>query len=257
MLFLQLLYLIVSMKQKPKDFVNRDSFQQPYVVWIVKVPSMVFTSIENWPYMIIHPRSMPVDSTPILLAFLQSGPGHYSLVTKKEVSSVNASHDLVSDSHDMQVQVDKSCRCGRGRNAGNKEKLNCSMLSHYSSRCPCLRSRKRCTTLCKCQSCENPYGSRSTELETLQPRKNAPNTWNIHELSRHTGINFMKRCSEQPLAGKWTPIEQYTTCLLRLFITVNRKDRGWTMWKMYMNCMMSLLRTTTCLFPYQQNPKLK
>lgn len=47
------------------------------------LPMVVFTSVESWPYFTIHPRTAPVDSNPIFLAFLQAGPGHYSLVSKK------------------------------------------------------------------------------------------------------------------------------------------------------------------------------
>ena len=95
---------------------------------VLQLPLVVFTSIENWPHMTIHPRNnIPVDSTPILLSFLHSGPGHYSLVTQK---NVDPSFNLIpTPTQDNIPHENVSCRCGRGRNASKNQKLNCSKSS--------------------------------------------------------------------------------------------------------------------------------
>ena len=48
---------------------------------VLQLRIVVFSSIESWPYFIIHPQTVPIDSPPILLAYLQIGPGHYSLAS--------------------------------------------------------------------------------------------------------------------------------------------------------------------------------
>ena len=88
---------------------------------VLRLRIVVFSSIDSWPYFIIHPRTVPLDCPPILLAYLQSGPGHYSLAVKKEaVEQVSSPCDNVSRSN----KGSKShCRCGRGRNAANTRRL--------------------------------------------------------------------------------------------------------------------------------------
>ena len=56
---------------------------------VLRIPVLVFTSVESWPYFTIQPQSTPVDSKPILLAFLQIGSGHYSLATKDQKAGSN------------------------------------------------------------------------------------------------------------------------------------------------------------------------
>ena len=122
---------------------------------VLRLRIVVFSSIDSWPYFIIHPRTVPLDCPPILLAYLQSGPGHYSLAVKKEaVEQVSSPCDNVSRSN----KGSKShCCCGRGRNGANTRRINCSKKSDYLSCWPCLRSGVYCTSHCKCNNCDNLY----------------------------------------------------------------------------------------------------
>ena len=106
---------------------------------LMRLPIVVFTSIQSWPCLTIHPRSIPVDSTPILLSFLQVGPGHYDLLVENKTDLASTPSSTTTTSQKKIVV----CRCGRGRNVKNKQKINCSKSS--TSRCPCLRSSKGCT----------------------------------------------------------------------------------------------------------------
>ena len=84
----------------------------------LQIPIVVFTSVESWPYFTIQPQSAPVISKPILLAFLQIGPGHYCLTTKHP-GQPTTSLDKVSEGTEQCKR--KYCRCGRGKNASNSE----------------------------------------------------------------------------------------------------------------------------------------
>lgn len=52
---------------------------------VLRLRIVVFSSIDSWPYFIIFPQTVPLDCPSILLAYLHSSPGHYSLAVKKEV----------------------------------------------------------------------------------------------------------------------------------------------------------------------------
>lgn len=90
---------------------------------VLHLPIVVFTSAENWPYFTIQ----PVISKPILLTFLQCGPGHYSLASPTDTIPSEVVQ-LVSDAQSQSPKV-ISCSCGRGRNSGDKQKQNCFRFS--------------------------------------------------------------------------------------------------------------------------------
>ena len=93
---------------------------------VLQLRIVVFSSIDSWPYFIIHPQTEALDGPPILLAYLQAGPGHYSLAVKRKDSEAieQVSH---IDNVDCDNNGSKShCRCGRGRNTTNTQRLNCS-----------------------------------------------------------------------------------------------------------------------------------
>ena len=176
---------------------------------VLRLRIVVFSSIDSWPYFIIHPRTVPLDCPPILLAYLRSGPGRYSLAVKKEaVEQVSSPCGNVSRSN----KGSKShCCCGRRRNAANTQRLNCSKKSDYLSRCPCLRSGVYCTSHCKCNNCDNLSTTNSCvplaawEANTCTHHKRQ--RYKEQDLSRSPSIKFMKTAGEQPLAGCWNRSE--------------------------------------------------
>ena len=186
---------------------------------VLRLPLVVFTSIESWPCMTIHPRSIPLDPMPILLAYLQAGPGHYSLAVRKTDHHVQSTDPSASPQNES-----TKCRCGRGRNASNKQKPRCSTSSQYASRCPCLRSSKGCVAQCECQGCDNPFGKNSTSQASQQARsrKKRPR-YEEQQLARSTSsVKYMKICGEQPISGRWTTIEHYV--LLAIIYNVCDKN---------------------------------
>ena len=52
---------------------------------------------------------------------------------------------------------DGGCRCGEKK--GSIATNRCTNLNQpRASRCPCLKSQSKCSLLCLCRSCANPYG---------------------------------------------------------------------------------------------------
>ena len=127
---------------------------------ILRFHIAVFTAIESWPYIPVHPRQLPVDICPILLTFLNVGPGHYSLAVRKTSTPITGDN---GEEGSMQPTTLK-CRCGRGRNAPDKQRLNYSKATEFSSKCLCLKSKSSCTPKCDCYNCDNQFGKKTWHL---------------------------------------------------------------------------------------------
>lgn len=178
---------------------------------VLRVAFIVFTSIESWPYVSIHPRVVPVHPDPFLLAFLQVGTGHYNLAVNKHTPTSTSQQCTVEPNSDQQLQAsENTCRCGRGRNASDKERLNCSNKTNYSSRCPCLKGKSPCSTECRCVNCDNCFGKHSDQqpMGDSKPRKKRRRQPE-QDMLRKGAIKFMKMEGERPLSGQWTPAEHY------------------------------------------------
>ena len=153
----------------------------------------------------------PVHPDPILLAFLQVGPGHYNLAVNKQTYTSTGSQCTAESNSDQQLQASKKtfCRCGRGRNASDKERLNCCNKTNYSSRCPCLKENSPCSTDCRCVNCDNSFGKHSDQpVDSSKPRRKRYRQPEQAMMRKGT-IKFMKIEGEQPLSGQWTPAEHY------------------------------------------------
>ena len=169
---------------------------------------VLFTSIESCPHIAINPHVPMLCPTPIYLAFLHAGPGHYCLATPKQDTDEDG--EGVTSTYRGSSTSMRSCRCGRGRNADKKDRLNCSKQTVYSSRCPCLKGESGCTSMCKCSNCNNPFGKRTDEsaiCEFKGTRKRARQP--EQEMLRASGIKYMSRMGEQPHCGMWTAEEHY------------------------------------------------
>ena len=83
------------------------------------------------------------------------------------VEQVSPPYDSVSSSN----KGSKSqCRCGKGKNAADTQRPNCSKKSDYLSRCPCLQRGVYCTSHCKCSNCDN-HSTGSTSSIPIIPTK--------------------------------------------------------------------------------------
>ena len=179
---------------------------------VLRLRIVVFSSINSWSYFIIHPQAVPIDCPPILLAYLQGGPGHYSLAVKKEVvEQVSPPYENVSSSN----KGSKSqCRCGKGKNAADTQRLNCSKKSDYLSRCPCLRRGVYCTSHCKCSNCDNRSTASTSSIpiipkEVIKCKRHKRERYREQDLCRAPCIKFMKAAGEQPLTGCWNRSESF------------------------------------------------
>lgn len=139
---------------------------------VLRLQIIVFTSIPSWPHFTIYPRCHPASQNPLYLAYLHGGSGHYCLAikqvetsTQQTTSTRNVSQTNIKEVHTL------SCRCGRGRNSMNTERVNCCENQSYSSRCPCLKAQLSCSDTCKCNNCGNG-------------KKNYKNQWHLLKLER-------------------------------------------------------------------------
>ena len=109
------------------------------------------------------------------------------------------------------------CRCGKGRNAADTRRLNCSKKSDYLSRCPCLRKGVYCTSQCKCNNCDNHSTSGMSAIPLIPKeacKRRKRERYKEQNLCRAPCIKFMKAAGEQPLTGSWNRSESFV--LLRI-----------------------------------------
>lgn len=154
---------------------------------ILGTPITLFTSLQNMPVICVMPSvGMNTTSTePVLLAFTQSGPGHYDAVTPSVATTSRTEHETIK------------CNCGR--------KPNFKGSACSSTRCKCYRMNMSCSNLCRCKSCSNELGKRPPvsgkrkrkcyEEQTVQP------------LQGRITEEFMSSNSEPVNRGKITLLE--------------------------------------------------
>ena len=111
---------------------------------VLHLQIIVFTSIPSWPHFTIYPRCPPASQNPLYLAYIHGSSGHYYLAIKQVEASAQPTvtdNDIekASELTDNKNMNTLSCRCGRGRNSTNSERVNCCENKSYSSRCPCLK----------------------------------------------------------------------------------------------------------------------
>jgi hypothetical protein len=125
------------------------------------IPVVVFSSALHHPVIFITPRAIQV-SVPILLAFTQYGPGHYSGICTKD-----------DEQSTTQPTKSKRYKCFCGRSDKNTSQEHCIVTgTKYGTRvrCQCVRSEVKCTEQCRCKNCKNPFGSH--QPSTPETRKN-------------------------------------------------------------------------------------
>ena len=114
---------------------------------VLQMPITIFTSIENLPILCVMPTTSITITTPIFLTYVQDGPGHYDYAIPVEMElEKNCS------------ALSKKCTCGRKPNFSGEA---CSGL-----KCPCVRSKVKCSSLCVCKACTNKYGQRPPPSKT-------------------------------------------------------------------------------------------
>ena len=194
---------------------------------VLHLQIIVFTSIPSWPYVTVNPRCTQASEQPLCLAFLHEGSGHYCLATKQNEEpdcSRLADIDCIKTRATGDV---KSCRCGRGRNFHDVDRINCCSNKFYSSRCPCLINDLLCTISCKCINCGNSSDAnqRSESSSAITKENRRKRARHIEQdFIRKEGWKFMKKENEQTISGLWSEQEHYVFLATVLLFRRNGKD---------------------------------
>lgn len=174
----------------------------PALVNTLSLPITVFTSAENMPVLTLLPiSSIPSDSHPLFIAYNQDGSGHYDAVCPL---------DAIQDRENIQQvqsQVER-CTCGRNSSKG----VSCAYsLYHYSTKCPCFKAEKACSSMCRCKGCKNPHGQRpdvdKSHARGAQKRKRDRHDSQAHPLRGKKTAKFMNETSEEMTTGTMSDFE--------------------------------------------------
>ena len=152
---------------------------------ILGIPLTIFTSVENMPVLCVTPTLNCDTSVPLYLTYVQAGAGHYDYAVPSLTSSTTTS---IVHSH---------CTCGRKRT----ESIGGVCVS---SRCPCNRRQKPCTSACRCKNCSNQNGKR--------PSPSTSRRRQLHDAQRQplcgqASTDFMRKRNEKMIKGGMTMME--------------------------------------------------
>ena len=127
----------------------------------LQTPIIVFSSIACHPYFCLTPRTQTIP-VPLMLAFNQSGAGHYDGVVAK-LTTIPSATDPV--------------RCGCGKNDTSGQTHCHEQGSKYTTniRCVCVKAGVGCSERCRCKNCTNPCGQH--QLSGIPRRKRAKHQW--------------------------------------------------------------------------------
>lgn len=176
-------------------------------------PLVLFTSRPSQPIYIQNPTHSPMASvSPIFLAFLHTGPGHYDAVAPSTIPEVAA-----------EKASTESCTCGRKSTKGNA----CSFtLSQYTCRCPCYNAKLSCSEDCKCKGCTNTFGVRPPKLQKVgQKRKRLPHVNQSMPLRGKKTMKFMNDVGEPLIHGGFSKMEFLVIC--SIIRTLMADDLDW------------------------------
>lgn len=124
---------------------------------VLKMPIVIFSSLENYPTIPILPRGQLNDMPTLFVSFNAAGCGHYDYVHMETVRMVLEKQQEEQATEKKRPQV--SCSCGASRKGQEKVSNVCNnVIGSYSSRCKCLKARVSCDGNCKCKGCSNPFG---------------------------------------------------------------------------------------------------
>lgn len=116
---------------------------------------VLFKADNNTP-LYITPELDPTQKT-IFLVYYSEGSGHYDAAIP------------FNTCQQITPQLPTKCSCGV-----NRDLKACLPSVRYPSRCPCLRSGRGCTSLCRCRNCQNPNGCRPARVKVCRERRAHP-----------------------------------------------------------------------------------
>ena len=155
---------------------------------ILNTPITLLTSVINMPVLCILPIQQASDSTlPLFLTYNQAGPGHYDY-------AVPSQH--VTDTNAEERSKPTKCTCGR--------KPGFSGSACTTGRCPCVRNKSPCKSICCCKKCSNHLGERPQPSSTR--RRDSYET-RKQPLYGRAVEEFMRTRQESVLQGSLTLME--------------------------------------------------
>jgi hypothetical protein len=173
----------------------------------LQMPIVMFTSLAHFPVATVMPTYKEARTAhPICLAFTQFGAGHYDAVIPKS-TCVSSTPEQQSHFSDKQL-TESGCTCGRTRKRSGGIKEACTTTEFgYSTRCPCHKAKRACTTQCKCINCANELGKMDLPDAPKKKRKRAQFANQCFSLKGKEGHKFMLEMGESPKMGPWTHLE--------------------------------------------------
>ncbi|KAL9987456.1 hypothetical protein ACROYT_G001769 [Oculina patagonica] len=212
---------------------------------VLQLPIVLFTSIENFPVVVVSPRQQVPDAQPLYLAYQQQGPGHYDIAEFQQVTTGSSTEQLqVAEGEDTTPLNTYSCRCGQGRDRKDLSKNRCQIPSgKYSCRCECFNNKVACSSSCQCKNCSNIYGQRPEKKagDLKQARKRARHD---AQLNKQTSLFFMTQRGERVREGGWTNMEH---CVFVHSLRYIEETEGYTIKALYhvYNTLVKLIEERT------------
>lgn len=141
---------------------------------VLKMPIVIFSSLENYPTIPILPRRQLNDMPTLFVSFNAAGCGHYDYVFMENVQSMPEKQQEKKTNEKNSKRPEVSCSCGVSRKSqGPLPNICNNVIGSYSSRCKCLKARVGCDGNCTCRGCSNPFGQRQNAAAEMKcaPRK--------------------------------------------------------------------------------------
>ena len=192
--------------QKQNSILAVDNLEEIYVGDLMAVtlanilnhPIVIFTSSPNMPLLCLTPlNGGPVSSNiPLLLTFLQNGPGHYDYAVCCE-----------SPSEHKKLR----CTCGRKR---NYKGMACS-----TPRCACMIASMPCTSLCTCKCCTNSHGKHPPPSHKC--KRSVYDNSKAQPLAGSNIDSFLSSAGEEITSGYLTLLEDILLKFLLVYIFTN------------------------------------
>ena len=136
---------------------------------LLGLPFIVFTSSIYQPVITITPRHLKIP-IPVYLAFNQSGAGHYNDVVLCDDDQIQP---LVLPLTSNGADAGKGpCSCGNKTDTSHCHPV----ASKYTTItcCTCCKEGKPCTNLCRCKTCNNPFGKKFPTTDSMQTSRKRP-----------------------------------------------------------------------------------
>ncbi len=140
---------------------------------VLQMPIFILTPHYLTPFISVFPRQHADCVQPLMLAYDNTGPGHYDALKVKVNQSEQTdttSGCRENDARTINGRPDSICRCGIN------VKGCTSLKRSYKSRCRCIALRAECSSKCKCRgNCGGVECKKN--IATDQPLKKTKKSW--------------------------------------------------------------------------------